>query len=113
MWFEKVMAVFFLLAMTTVLPVVLVFAVLYLALRVHMLQNATLHLSRIVNKPRRRLHAIQREIKELEDELETLHGLARHGAATSTDLEDIKLIREKLDRRLRAMAGQREARPPS
>jgi cell division protein FtsL len=52
------------------LLVLLVLAVLYLALRVHMLQNAIRHLSRIVNKPRRRLHAIQKEIKELEGELE-------------------------------------------
>jgi protein-arginine kinase activator protein McsA len=97
--------------MTTALLVVLVLAVLYLVLRVHMLQNAVLHLSRIVNKPRRRLRAIQKEIKELEDELETLHDLGRHGAATREDFEEADLIREKLDRRLRALAGQREARP--
>lgn len=95
----------------TVLLGALVLAVLYLALRVHMLQNAILQLSRIVNKPRRRLRAIQREIKELEDQLETAHDLVREGAATPEDFDEIDLIREKLDRRLRALAGQREARP--
>jgi len=97
--------------MITVLLVVLVVAVLYLALRVQMLQNAILQLSRIVSKPRLRLRAIQNEIKELEDELEGLYDLGRHGAATSEDFDAIDLIREKLDRRLRALAGQREARP--
>jgi hypothetical protein len=46
--------------MTTVLLVVLVLCVVYLALQVRNLENAVNVLAQIVNKPRRRDHALLR-----------------------------------------------------
>lgn len=46
--------------MTTILLVVLVLSILYLALRVRNLENAVNVLAQIVNKPRRRDHALLR-----------------------------------------------------
>jgi hypothetical protein len=46
--------------MTTILLVVLVLSILYLALRVRNLENAVNVLAQLVNKPRRRDHALLR-----------------------------------------------------
>ena len=97
-------------AMTTVLLVVLVLCVLYLGLRVHQLGSAVSTLARIVEKPRRRDRAIRREIHELETDLEMIRDLVSQGAAKPEDFEEADQIREKLDRRLRALT--REGRKP-
>src|ERR1700731_3082849 len=73
--------------------------------------GAGANLARIVDKPRRRDRAIRKEIKELEGELEYLADIASHGAASPEDFDEADAIREKLDRRLRALAGQRGMPP--
>ena len=91
-------------SMTTVLLVVLVLSVLYLALRIHQLENAATKLVRIVNKPRQRDRALGREIAELETDLDMLR--AKRTSTKPT------LSREKLDRRLGALAGTPRTQPP-
>ena len=105
--------------MTTILLVILVLFVLYLAFDIRRLDKAVTNLAYIVNEPRRRHYAIQREISELEQELEQLRADISNDIASGElpdddDLKQVDLIREKLDRRLRALAGRsREIPPPS
>lgn len=99
--------------MTTALLVVLVLSVLYLALRVHRLHLAVVELARVVNKPRRRDRAILKQIAALEDDLEHIRDLVKEGVADQNDFIQTDLIREKLDRRLRALAGQPQPKPQS
>ena len=101
---------------TAIFLVVLILCVLYLSLRLRSLENAVVTLARIVDEPRRRDRAIQKEIKNLEDELEYLSDLASQGAASPEDFDEADLIRAKLDRRIRTLAGRRETpaeQPPS
>jgi DNA-binding protein H-NS len=78
--------------MTTVLLVVLVLSVLYLALRIHQLENAVTKLVRIVNKPRQRDRALGREIAELETDLDMLRDLVKQGAASREDFDQADVI---------------------
>lgn len=79
-------------SMTTVLLVVLVLSVLYLALRIHQLENAVTKLVRIVNKPRQRDRALGREIAELETDLDMLRDLVKQGAASREDFDQADVI---------------------
>jgi len=98
--------------MTAVLLLVLVVCVLYLALRVRALESAVSTLARIVNKPRRRDRAIRKEIEELESKLEQMDDAIAHGyLADTNDFNRADEIREKLDRRLRALAPRQTAPP--
>ncbi len=93
--------------MTTALLVVLVLCVLYLALRLHRLERAVSAFAHIVDRPRRRDRAIRKEIEELEHELEQLQDATNHGYIPDTDdFNRADEIREKLDRRLRALTGR-------
>jgi hypothetical protein len=98
--------------MTAALLVVLILCVLYLGLRVHQLGSSVAKLARTVDKPRRRDRAIRREVHELETDLEMIQDLVSHGAASPDDFEEADRIREKLDRRLRALTRGSKA-PPS
>ncbi len=102
------------LSMTTALLVVLMLCILYLIIRVRQLEYAVAVLARIVNKPRRRDRALRREVKALESDLDYIRNLAVNGAADPEDFERPNVIREKLDRRLRAHAGRpRTSESPS
>jgi hypothetical protein len=98
---------------TAVVLVVLVLCVLYLAFRVHQLTAVVATLAHIVDKPRRRDHAIREEIAELEAELaETRDEIAEGYLPDEHDFQRAEEIREKLDRRLRALAGRRRPSEP-
>jgi len=99
---------------------VLVLCVINLILRVRGLENAVTALARVVDKPKRRDRAIRKEIRELEEELEEMRENAADGLVDEDDFDRAEVIREKLDRRLRALAGRRgippeppPSRPPS
>jgi predicted Holliday junction resolvase-like endonuclease len=101
---------------TTALLVVLailVLCVVNLILRVRGLENAVTTLARIVDKPRRRDRAIRKEIRELEEELEEMRENAAEGLVDPDEFDRADVIREKLDRRLRALAGRRGTPPES
>jgi hypothetical protein len=91
--------------MTIFFLVLLTFALLYLALRLHNLEHAVIALAKVVDKPRRRDRAIRKEIRELEEELEQIGDMARRGLIGTDDMNRADDIRERLDRRLRALAG--------
>jgi cell division protein FtsB len=91
--------------MTRVLFALLILTVLYLALRLYQLQRAVTALTRLVEKPRRRSHAIRKEVKELEDELAFIADIVANGAASPEDFVEADAIRDKLDRRLRALGA--------
>lgn len=95
--------------MTTILLVVLLVWVVYLALRIRRLEQAVAALTRTVDTPRKRDRAIRKEIKELEDQLAFIGTTIAKGAAGPADLEEADAIRERLDRRLRALAGRADA----
>ena len=101
--------------MTTALLVVLAvlaLCVVSLILRVRALETAIANLARIVDKPRRRDRAIRKEIRELEDELEQMDDDIRSGyLPDEDDFRRGEQIREKLDRRLKALAGRRGSPP--
>lgn len=97
--------------MTTVLLVALVLCVLYLGLRVHQLASAVSTLAQIVDKPRRRDRTIRKEVHELEADLEMIGNLVSQGVAKPEDFEEADRIRERLDRRLRALTGRSPETP--
>ena len=101
--------------MTILLLVALVVWAVYLALRVRRLEHAVAALTRTVDKPQKRDRAIRKEIKELEDRLAFIGTLVANGAASPKDVEEADVIREKLERRLRALAGRADAKalPPT
>lgn len=101
--------------MTT--PLLLVLAVLALCVvslifRVRALETAIANLAQVVGKPKRRDRAIRKEIRELEEELEEMRENASHGLVDPDDFDRADVIREKLDRRLRALAGRRGTSEP-
>ena len=97
--------------MTTFFLVVLTLVLLYFALRLHNLEHAVIALAKVVDKPRRRDRVIRKEIRELEEELGQIGDIARHGLLDKDDMNRADDIREKLERRLRALAGHPKSPP--
>jgi DNA-binding protein H-NS len=98
--------------MTTVLLVVLVLSVLYLALRIHQLENAVTKLVRIVNKPRQRDRALGREIAELETDLDMLRDLVKQGAASREDFDQADVIPREARPATRGARRNPRTQPP-
>lgn len=99
--------------MSSLVLIVLVVWAVYLSVRVRQLERTVATLTHTVDSPRKRDRAIRKEIKELEDKLAIIVTAAASGAASPEDLKEADALREKIARRIRALAGRGDDKGPA